>query len=85
MGQHLEGLTEQSLVEKIKRLDPEQVTEVLDFIEFLAGRKQKTSPLDRFLRQIPGSRVSLEEVRRRLAKVPGQMSDAVRALRDERG
>ena len=41
MGQEPSGLTEQEILEKIKRLEPQQVTEVVDFIEFLAERKQK--------------------------------------------
>ncbi len=85
MGQEPSGLTEQEILEKIKRLEPQQVTEVVDFIEFLAERKQKGSSLVQYLSEIPGPRIGLEEVRRRLAKIPGKMSDVVRELRDGRG
>ena len=85
MGQEPSGLTGQDILEKIKRLEPQQVTEVVDFIEFLAERRQKGSPLVQFLTEIPGPRIGLEEVRRRLAKIPGKMSDVVREFRDERG
>jgi hypothetical protein len=85
MEQELKRLTEQSILEKIKQLEPQQIAEVVDFIEFLAERRQKESPLVRFLKETSGPRVGLEEVRRRLAKISGKMSDTVRELRDERG
>ena len=85
MDQELERSTERDLLEKIKRLEPQQITEVVDFIEFLAERKQKGIPLMKFLSATSGPRVGLEEVRRRLAKIPGKMSGTVRELRDERG
>ncbi|MBI2877525.1 MAG: hypothetical protein HYY20_11650 [Candidatus Tectomicrobia bacterium] len=85
MGQELRKLSEQDILEKIKRLGPQQVAEVVDFIEFLAERRHRESPLVRFLNETSESRVGLEEVRRRLAKIPGKMSDMVRELRDERG
>lgn len=34
-------LSEQSLIEKIHRLPPERVSEVEDFVEFLAEREEK--------------------------------------------
>jgi hypothetical protein len=85
MAQELKKFTEQDILEKIKRLEPQQLAEVVDFIEFLAERNEKESPRVRFLSQLSGPRVGLEEVRRRLAKIQGKMSDTVRELRDERG
>lgn len=85
MQQELRELSEQDLLEKIKRLGPQQIAEVVDFIEFLAERRHRESPLLHFLNETSGPRVGLEEVRRRLAKIPGKMSNTVRELRDERG
>lgn len=78
-------LTGQAILEKLERLEPQQVAEVVDFIDFLAERHPKTSPLVQWLHATAGPRVGLAEVRRRLAKVPGKMSEVVRELRDERG
>ncbi|MBI3951873.1 MAG: DUF2281 domain-containing protein [Acidobacteria bacterium] len=85
MQQPLKGFTERDILERIKRLEPEQIAEVVDFIEFLAERNRKESPLMQFLAGTSGPRVGLEEVRKRLAKIQGNMSDVVRELRDERG
>ena len=73
-----------TLWKKIKQLEPKQIAEVVDFIEFLAERKQKESLLMRFLKETPGPIVGLEELRSRLSKISGKMSDTVRELRDER-
>jgi len=85
MRPELREITEQDILDKIRQLEPQQIAEVVDFIEFLTEKKKKTSPLLQFLDEISGPRIGLEEVRERLAKIPGKMSDAVRELRDERG
>ncbi len=85
MEQELKGLKEQEILARIKQLEPQQIAEALDFIEFLAERKQKTAPLMRFLNETSGPQLGLENVRMRLAKIPGKMSETVRELRDERG
>ena len=85
MQQERRQLTGQAILEKLKRLEPQQVAEVVDFIDFLSERSPKASPLVQLLHATVGSRVGLTEVRRRLAKIPGKMSEVVRELRDERG
>lgn len=85
MKQERKGDMEQGVVEKIKSLEPQQIAEVMDFIEFLAEKRRQGSSLVRFLSETVGSGVRLEEVRRRLAKIPGRMADVVREQRDERG
>jgi hypothetical protein len=77
--------TGQAVLNKLKDLEPHQIAEVIDFIDFLAEKRQKVSPLVRLLYTTSGPRVGLEEVRKRLAKIPGKMSETVRELRDERG
>jgi hypothetical protein len=85
MGDELTHVTVQDILEKISRLEPQQLVEVIDFIDFLAQRQLKAPPLVQFLNETSGAVVGLEEVRRRLAKISGRMSEVVRELRDERG
>lgn len=75
----------QAVLDKLKYLEPQQIAEVMDFIDFLAERKRPQAPLVQLLSTTSGPRVGLEEVQRRLAKIPGNMSETVRELRDERG
>jgi hypothetical protein len=84
MGQEFNQVTAQHVLQKIEQLEPQQIAEVIDFIDFLAERN-KRSALVQFLRETPGAGVGLEEVRKRLAKIQGKMSETVRELRDERG
>jgi hypothetical protein len=84
MRQELNQVTAQHIVQKIGQLGPQQIAEVMDFIDFLAERN-KGSALVQFLRETPGAGIGLDEVRKRLAKIQGKMSETVRELRDERG
>lgn len=45
----MNATAEQSLMSKIRMLSPQQVTEVEDFVEFLATKARKRSALDRVL------------------------------------
>jgi hypothetical protein len=83
--QEMDQRTGQTVLDKLRYLEPQQIAEVIDFIDFLAERKQQQAPLVQLLSTTAGPRVGLEEVQRRLAKIPGQMSEIVRELRDERG
>ncbi|MBI4526974.1 MAG: hypothetical protein HY695_24525 [Deltaproteobacteria bacterium] len=85
MEQERKVITEQGIVDKIKSLEPQQIAEVMDFIELLAEKRRKESPLVRFLNEAVGPEVRLEELRKRLAKIPGSMAGVVREQRDERG
>lgn len=84
MRQELNQVTAQHIVQKIGQLGPQQIAEVMDFIDFLAERN-KGSALVQFLRETPGAGIGLDEVRKRLAKIQGKISETVRELRDERG
>lgn len=44
---------EQKLISKIRMLSPQQVSEVEDFVEFLAGKARKQAALDRLLSIAP--------------------------------
>jgi len=83
--QEIDQRTGQAVLDKLKHLEPYQIAEVIDSIDFLAERKQQQAPLVQLLYTTSGPRVGLEEVQRRLAKIPGKMSETVRELRDERG
>ena len=85
MEQERGQLTGQAILDKLKHLESQQIAEVTDFIDFLAESKQQQAPLVQLLYTTSGPRVGLEEVQRRLAKIPGRMSETVRELRDERG
>jgi hypothetical protein len=85
MKQEWKDVSEQRILEKIKGLEAQQIAAVLDFIEFLAEKKRRETPLVKFLNEAGGPTLRLEEVRARLAKIPGQMSDVVREERNERG
>lgn len=49
----MNATTEQRLILKIRTLSPQQVAEVEDFVEFLAGKALKRAALDRLLAMAP--------------------------------
>lgn len=85
MEQEVKRFTEQNILEKIRLLEPHQISEVIDFIEFLSEKKQKESYFLRLLNETSEPTLDLDDVRRRLAKIPGKMSETIREMRDERG
>jgi hypothetical protein len=85
VGQERDQLTGQAVLDKLKHLEPHQIAEVMNFIDFLATRQRQQAPLVQLLYTTAGPRLGLAEVQRRLAKIPGKMSETVRELRDERG
>jgi hypothetical protein len=64
----MNATVEQSLISKIKTLSPQQVAEVEDFVEFLAGKASRRAALDRLLAIAPAldaagaERISEEEI-----------------------
>ena len=76
---------ERAVLERMSQLDAQQMAEVLDFMDSLAGEKRRRSSLARFLSEFTGPAVNLRDVRASLAKIAGQLSDVVREQRDERG
>ncbi len=49
----MNATVEQVLITKIKALSPQQVAEVVDFVEFLAAKSAKRAALDRLLAIAP--------------------------------
>lgn len=64
----MNATVEQLLISKIRTLSPQQVAEVEDFVEFLAGKARKRTALDRLLAMAPaveaagGAPLSEEEI-----------------------
>jgi hypothetical protein len=52
-GHSMNATVEQLLITKIKALSPQQVAEVVDFVEFLAARSAQRAALDRLLAIAP--------------------------------
>ena len=76
---------ERAILERMSRLDAQQISEVLDYIDFLADKKQQLTPVAELLKEAAGPRVNLHDVRASLATIKGRLSDVVREERDERG
>lgn len=74
---------DREILEKVRRLSPRQKAEVVNFIEFVSSRRRaRPAPSQHSTER---TEADLEDLRKRLAKIPGNMSDTVRELRDERG
>lgn len=54
MEHEAKDLTEKRILERINLLESQQIVEVLDFIEFLAARKRRETPLIQFLNETTG-------------------------------
>lgn len=54
----MDGSVEQSLLIKIRMLTPQQLAEVLDFVEFLASKSAREAAFDRFLAVAPAARAA---------------------------
>jgi hypothetical protein len=63
MNDELSHGAAQDILARIRRLEPQQLAEVIDFIDFLAQRKFKRPPLVQFLNETSGAGIGLEEVR----------------------
>lgn len=85
MDAHQHAPDRELLLAKLEALTPWQQSEVHDFIDFLRTRTAADPPLVQHLQAQGANDVDLQDVRRRLANIPGTMSETVRALRDERG
>lgn len=67
-------------------MSPQQyLAEIIAKLVFLITRQPKRLPLVQLMSETSRPEVELAELRRRLAKISGKMSDTVREIRDERG
>jgi hypothetical protein len=71
--------TEESLIAKIRALTPEQVTEVEDFVDFLAAKSGKRAAIDRLLAIAPALEAAGVE-----PMTEGEIAAEVEAVRAER-
>ena len=74
-----------AILGKIRQLDPQELAEVMDFIDFLITRRPQRHPLVQLMGESSGPDVELGELRRRLSKISGTMAETVCEGRDERG
>ena len=49
----MNAIVEQSLIAKIRTLSPQEVTEVENFVEFLASKSKKRAAMERLLAIVP--------------------------------
>ena len=81
-----ENLPEE-IYKKFKALNKEQVSQVLDFIEFLKLKGKKglrRNPLIEFITAEADPKMTLDAVREQLSSIKGNLSDTIIKGREER-
>ena len=77
----------EEIYKKSKKLNKEQVSQVLDFIEFLELKKKKSlrkNLLIDFITAEADSEMTLNSVREQLSSIKGNLSDTIIKGREER-
>ena len=77
----------EEIYKKSKVLNREQISQVLDFIEFLELKKKKglrRNPLIDFITTEADSEMTLDAVREQLSSIKGNLSDTIIKGREER-
>ncbi len=77
----------EEIYKKFKTLNKEQVSEVMDFIEFLKLKEKKglrRNPLIEFITADADPEVTLDTVRRQLSSIKGNLADTIIKGREER-
>ena len=64
MEQDLKRVAEQNIIEKIRLLESHQLTEVIDFIEFLSEKKKRENIFFQLLNEASEPIMSIADVRR---------------------
>jgi hypothetical protein len=74
------------LIDRLRNLDEETLSEISDFVEFIFQKKEKKRVrlLDA-VRQRALPSATLEQVREDLSTIKGSLADVVTQLRQERG
>lgn len=75
---------DQDLLARIQRLDARQRAEVVDFIDFLMAKQSRERPLLDAMQKAPRTKISLQDVRRRLSTIRGSMAKTVSEMREDR-
>ncbi len=81
-----ENLSEK-IYKKAKKLNKEQVSQVLDFIEFLTLKEEKglrRNPLIKFITTDADTEMTLDVVRQQLSGIKGNLADTIIKGREER-
>ena len=77
----------EEIYKKSKALNKEQISQVLDFIEFLELKKKKglrKNPLVDFITAEADSEMTLDAVREQLSGIKGSLADTIIKGREER-
>jgi len=77
----------EEIYKKSKALNKEQVSQVLDFIEFIELKKKKglrRNPLIDFITAEADSEMTLNTVREQLSSIKGNLADTIIKGREER-
>ena len=77
----------EEIYKKSKTLDKEQVSQVLDFIEFLKLKEKKglkRNPLIEFITADADPEITLDTVRKQLSSIKGNLADTIIKGREER-
>ena len=83
----LNGNLAEKVYNKSKTLNKEQVSQVLDFIEFLISREKKgvkKNPFIEFIASDADPEMTLDAVRQQLKGIKGNLADAIIKDREER-
>jgi hypothetical protein len=73
------------LMDRLRELDEEALSEISDFVEFVLQRKEKKVRLLDAVRQRALPSVTLDQGSEDLSTIRGSLSDVVTQLRQERG
>ena len=73
------NVEDQEILGKMKLLNPQEVTEVMDFIDFLLARQPARHPLMQLLIGTSGDEIGLETLRHQLTNISGTTAETVRA------
>jgi hypothetical protein len=77
----------EEIYKKSKALNKEQVSQVLDFIEFLKLKQKKglrRNPLIEFITAEADTKMTLDAVREQLSSIKGNLADTIIKGREER-
>jgi len=77
----------EEIYKKSKALNKEQVSQVLDFIDFLKSKEKKgqiRNPLLEFITAEADPKVTLDAVREQLSSIKGNLADTIIKGREER-
>jgi len=79
-----ETVAEEEILSRIKSLGKWEIREVLDFIDFIQGKKEAESFI-RYIKKKADRKITLAQVRQELSSIKGNLSETISRQREERG